>query len=444
MQALPVRLFHASLSGIVMGLMLTLLFFHIQNRFRMSGGNPDLITDVGPIQIPTPSPVPQPVATDPPVDPNDSDGDGIPNDWEIQFHHDPNNTADAASDFDNDGLTALEEYRLYVQTSGTSGNPLGVWELETLEMPSFLGTGSAWPVDINNHDELLVIASYTENNIPRDTAFLIDSNREWTEIRPPGESSGGYLSGYDLNDRGEVVGPRYSADWTQFESYIWDKSAGYRPFTFNGLKAEVFKINNFGDWIGNLEDPDSQSMKPAFVVDGVNQHAAGDWWPYLWYTDINDSGEVMGSYYNPQTSRYQTILAYGSWHIDTGLLGGQPHFDPDTFSWSWSSAMNAYGEFTGGAGGQRHNLWTYLGFHFDGEFNEIQFGGRELSFLSPESLNASNTIVGYAEVSARSGVFVFRDGVGLFLEELLQNTGPCYAPNKLGRDTNYTILCLRR
>ncbi len=41
----------------------------------------------------------------------DSDGDGIPDDWEIAHGLDPGNPADALADPDHDGLTNLEEYR---------------------------------------------------------------------------------------------------------------------------------------------------------------------------------------------------------------------------------------------------------------------------------------------------------------------------------------------
>ncbi|MDG1783575.1 MAG: hypothetical protein P8H52_08260, partial [Porticoccaceae bacterium] len=40
----------------------------------------------------------------------DSDGDGMPDTWEAQYGLDPLDPFDAASDFDNDGYTAIEEF----------------------------------------------------------------------------------------------------------------------------------------------------------------------------------------------------------------------------------------------------------------------------------------------------------------------------------------------
>jgi hypothetical protein len=40
----------------------------------------------------------------------DTDGDGMPDDWENLYGFDPHNPADADQDFDGDGMTNLEEY----------------------------------------------------------------------------------------------------------------------------------------------------------------------------------------------------------------------------------------------------------------------------------------------------------------------------------------------
>lgn len=46
----------------------------------------------------------------------DSDGDGIPDEWEIAHGMNPNDAADAQADSDNDGFTNIEEYEAKPQT----------------------------------------------------------------------------------------------------------------------------------------------------------------------------------------------------------------------------------------------------------------------------------------------------------------------------------------
>ncbi|HAB14959.1 MAG TPA: hypothetical protein DCE44_00765 [Verrucomicrobiales bacterium] len=52
--------------------------------------------------------------------PVDTDGDGMPDDWETQFGFNPNNPADATQDADNDGATNLAEYQAGTNPTDTT------------------------------------------------------------------------------------------------------------------------------------------------------------------------------------------------------------------------------------------------------------------------------------------------------------------------------------
>jgi hypothetical protein len=60
---------------------------------------------------------------------NDSDSDGMANDWESNNGLNPNIGSDAGLDLDGDGLTNLAEYRRYV-AGATSGKNPASWDLD--------------------------------------------------------------------------------------------------------------------------------------------------------------------------------------------------------------------------------------------------------------------------------------------------------------------------
>ena len=243
MNSIPLRLFHASLTGTLLGALIAIIVFQLgHSLFALPGS----VQSVG--ENP-PSVAPSLVATS-----DDLDGDGIPNTWEMTFHHNPNAASDAGADFDNDGLTASEEYQLHTQTNGAAGNPLGKWHAEEILRPLELSDAGLYPVDINDKGDVLVVAYpvYRGGTWCR-RPFVITPEGVWTEIVPPASFAAGNVIAHDFNDRGEVVGEMCSADWSVYEGFIWDSVLGCRPFTFKGFPAQAQKINNYGDWFRNSE-----------------------------------------------------------------------------------------------------------------------------------------------------------------------------------------------
>ncbi|MCD6108630.1 MAG: hypothetical protein J7J89_04070, partial [Thermoplasmata archaeon] len=55
---------------------------------------------------------------------NDTDSDGMPDKWEIDYNLDPTDPNDASSDPDNDGYTNIEEYQ-----NGTNPRDKSYWFL---------------------------------------------------------------------------------------------------------------------------------------------------------------------------------------------------------------------------------------------------------------------------------------------------------------------------
>ena len=403
---LPARVFHGWVAGTLAG---TLLGFLI-----LSGGHaPRAWADNQSPPAPPPSPGPR---TQPPVVTSaDMDGDGIPDEWEIAHHLDPNNPADAGSDFDNDGLTALQEYQLFLQTGGAAGDPNGKWKVETITPPPDM-EGTYYPVAINNLGSLLL-----ERGSPELGAFLVDSAGNWHEIVPGCDSVA-----IGLNDLDQVIGNYFVGG----PAFIWDAANDCTDFLQDGQPAQPSRVNKRGDWVGSVRNPNTGYWDPAYVVNDTNLQAPQDWWPGVQYSDINESGEAMGVFPDLATGQYHTFLAMGPWKFDTGYPGALPVFNFATLSWSFPSAMNGWGEFVGTACGHAGDNYLGPGYVFDGDYKEIKLGGRLPNTLAPYNITDSGFIMGFADDSSfngLSGAFIWRDGVGMHLEQLVPGIGHCHS-----------------
>ncbi|MCX8495163.1 MAG: hypothetical protein ORN51_03165 [Akkermansiaceae bacterium] len=372
MNSLPVRFFHAFLSGAVVCLLLAIGIFQF-----------------GPGLHATPADAtssPAPTATSPPTaptiqaNPNDRDGDGIPNDWEVANRHSPDDASDAARDFDHDGLTALQEYQLSVASQGAHGNPLGKWKASCWTIPKELTDGGfswVWPSCANDQGDIVVQmdGEYLDSGGNwqwKSKCAVIQPDGHWRQIDIPGKSAG-YTFASDMNENGQVLLQWYSEDWEQCESYTASPDGTVTNIRIHGDPCCAWRFNNYGDWIGLAFNSLTGVWDQAHVIHGQNvadQSRLTHWQ----LQDINDYGEVMGTYADPFSQRYLTFLQQDSFFFSTGQIGefaflkGAPH------SWTWPAAMNNWGEFAGGAH-RFANDWSSSqnrAFLFDGDYQEIK------------------------------------------------------------------------
>lgn len=102
----PVRLLHHAELGVALSVLLVL---GAHSVFKKAPKWDRIVWDES-------VPEPMPITPSTPGDSEnpDRDGDGIPNEWETTHSHNPDFAEDAGSDFDNDGLTTLQEYQVWL------------------------------------------------------------------------------------------------------------------------------------------------------------------------------------------------------------------------------------------------------------------------------------------------------------------------------------------
>lgn len=424
----PIRILHFAEAGAILGCLLALGIHSIKNqhtRFER------VFWSDSSLPLPEPSSAKNAVEE---VD-SDHDADGIPNEWEVTHSHNPRSAADAGSDFDQDGLTALQEYQLSLRTSGRSGNPLGQWKDQGI------------PVVMPNHDRSeylyfyqnvyvsaangkgdVVVQSYAHGQ-KSDGSWsqtshpaLLKEDGSLEEIHIPGKTSG-FIFASDINEQGELLLQWYSPDWRKVESYLRKSPNSVNAITLDGNPCLAYRMNRFGDWIG-YEITEDQGWLPVHAVDGMRMNPRDDFtsWSML---DINDYGQVIGTYHDVLEGRDLTFTQLGSIFFSTGREGDFPFFHESDQQWQWPAAMNRWGEFTGGSYGYTNlGQWRDSTFFFNGSYHDIK-GRNESSYSYPVDLSDSGMVL-FQSLSAdslRYQPFLWRDGVSVSCDALLTARG---------------------
>ncbi len=85
----------------------------------------------------------------------DYDGDGIPNDWELEHRHNPIQLADAADDLDNDGLTTLGEFQRQSDPNNPDSDGDGILDGDE----ALLGTDPMDALDVPQAGKILYVGA---------------------------------------------------------------------------------------------------------------------------------------------------------------------------------------------------------------------------------------------------------------------------------------------
>lgn len=329
--------------------------------------------------------------------PGDQDGDGMPDSWETANHHDPNNDADASADFDLDGVTALEEYR-----HGKS--PLGSWDVENFPLPASVSGWNSY-VRPNNQGTVLV---NVQNSVSAKIFLLNTASGVWTEITPASESPNIWSD--DINDNGDVAITIWSSDWMEVRGIIRKADGSIIELEDDqGNPASAYDLNNAGDWIGMSGSEWIGSIGDEFFTAPALNNIV--------LQDINDWGEVLGTYLDPLSNTAKAFIQYGAdFFYATGQPSDYPFFPPSSAVNSGASVLNNYGEFAGLSflNGSSTNQRAYL---FDGAYHGLSVNGSPVK-TSVAAIDDHGRVLTHVAFSSLLYGALCSDGIGVPLEKI--------------------------
>jgi hypothetical protein len=200
--------------------------------------------------------------------PTDTDGDGMPDFWEIAYKLDPNDPVDATLDLDHDGLSNLEEYRHFsnprMADSDGDGIPDG-WEVSHRFNPGLADDGS----DDADRDGLTNSEEYRRGTDPHNADTDGDGLDDGIEVRDIGsDPTKSDILGIKLVS--EIAGKsalKYAGEWEiDGDALHAVGSRGWADYTIQCAEADTYRLEVVG-LSGSAHDPD-RTFELVVSVDG--------------------------------------------------------------------------------------------------------------------------------------------------------------------------------
>lgn len=248
-------------------------------------------------------------------------------------------------------------------------------------IPNFPGSVRSWAYDINNAGA--IVGTYEDSQsdhgfIYKDNNFLTIDRGLLTEARA-------------INNKGQVAG--YFHDNGSVKSFVYDHG-NYQNFDEPAYHTYAYGINDAGLIVGMLLSKD-WSFSRGFVYDLSQENFVRtltmDPFSYTEASGINDKNQVVGTYLDNSLVYHGYIYDYSTGTFST--------FDfPGSWDWPFVYDINDSGLILGAyydnydeTSGDYQDAYGYL---YDGSFTTFRFNG---NWTVPYGINDAGQFVGFVD-----------------------------------------------
>ena len=205
---------------------------------------------------------------------HDTDGDGIPDSWELTYGFDPDNPLDAGIDINGDGLSNLEEYKNGYNPLSSDTDSDGI--INTAEVEGFFGFFTD-PIREDTDDDglsdLIEIAYYIDFTDERDIERLTSDNITYlkmlrTNYSYPLDPLNNDTDSDGLDDGDEIE------EGTSPVRFDTDGDGLSDGDEVNRYATDPLKRDTDGDWLSDFEE--LQEGKDGYVTDPLDSDTDDD------------------------------------------------------------------------------------------------------------------------------------------------------------------------